>query len=90
MLNLEAELISILKALAEGSFDRDQFVVGEATRLSRREYAAERIRLLYVGITRARESLIITWNTGKRENCTMALPLQALLNYLENSNAPRG
>ncbi len=89
-LNLEAELISILKAVAEGSFDTDQFVVGEATRLSRREYAAERIRLLYVGITRARESLIITWNTGKRENCTIALPLQALLNYLENSNAPRG
>ncbi len=88
-INLEAELISILKAFAEGSFDTARFEAGEATRESRKDYAAERIRLLYVGITRARESLIITWNIGKRENCTMALPLQAMLTYWENTHAPR-
>lgn len=88
-INLEAELISLLKAIGERVFNRTRFEVGEATRESRRDYAAERIRLLYVGITRARESLIITWNTGKRENCTMALPLQAMLIYWENTHAPR-
>jgi DNA helicase-2/ATP-dependent DNA helicase PcrA len=31
------------------------------------EYIRERLRLLYVGITRARRELIVTWNTGKRE-----------------------
>ena len=87
--NLESELLSMLKAIGDGSFDRARFEVGKATRESRRDYAAERIRLLYVGITRARESLIITWNTGKRENCTMALPVQAMVTFWENTHAPR-
>jgi len=89
-LNLEAELIGMLKAIGEDDGVNAMLEAGEASRESRRDYAAERIRLLYVGITRARESLIITWNTGKRDNCTMALPLQALENYLENSHAARG
>ena len=88
--NLEAELIGMLKAIGEAGLHIETFKVGEATRESRRDYAAERIRLLYVGITRARESLIITWNTGKRENCTMALPLQALENYWEKTHASSG
>jgi DNA helicase-2/ATP-dependent DNA helicase PcrA len=88
-LNLEAELIAKLKSVYAHdatSFAREP---GAATISSRRDYAAERLRLLYVGITRARQSLIITWNTGKRENCTMSLPLQALSQYREeNSHAP--
>ena len=88
-LNLEAELIAQLKsayAHDASAFAREP---GAATISSRRDYAAERLRLLYVGITRARQSLIITWNSGKRENCTMALPLQALSIYREeNSHAP--
>ena len=28
-------------------------------------YAAERLRLLYVAITRAKRDLIVTWNTGR-------------------------
>jgi DNA helicase-2/ATP-dependent DNA helicase PcrA len=42
------------------------------------DYAAERLRLLFVGITRARQSLVVTWNTGKNKDKTMALPLEAL------------
>jgi DNA helicase-2/ATP-dependent DNA helicase PcrA len=87
--NLEAELIGMLKAIGEGDGEKGIVDIGEATLESRRDYAAERIRLLYVGITRAKESLIITWNTGKRENCTMALPLQAILSYWESTHASR-
>ncbi|PKN89572.1 MAG: hypothetical protein CVU45_06945, partial [Chloroflexi bacterium HGW-Chloroflexi-7] len=60
---------------------------GYATREARIEYSSERLRLLYVGITRARESLIITWNTGRRKEARMALPLEALHAILEEKNA---
>ena len=43
----------------------DDYVHGEATREARQEYAAERLRLLYVGITRARQELVLTYNTGR-------------------------
>ena len=53
---------------------------GSATRVAREEYVSERLRLLYVGITRARRTLIVTWNTGRREGVRLepALPLVAL------------
>lgn len=50
---------------------------GGATQRARLEYASERLRLLFVGITRARDSLVITWNTGRKEQ-KMALSLAAL------------
>jgi DNA helicase-2/ATP-dependent DNA helicase PcrA len=50
------------------------------------DYAAERLRLFYVGITRARRELIITWNTGRAPENTggrppkgQALPFAALM-----------
>jgi len=88
-LNLESELLSLLKHASKGVFTSPSNLFDTATINSRKEYAAERLRLFYVGITRARETLIITWNSGKRENCTMSLPLKALNNYWEAShNAP--
>ncbi|HEY5596876.1 MAG TPA: ATP-dependent helicase [Candidatus Bipolaricaulota bacterium] len=53
---------------------------GLASQRARLDYAAERLRLLYVGITRARRELVITWNTGQREAAkkTASLPLVAL------------
>ena len=39
---------------------------GQATDQARIDYAAERLRLFYVGITRARRELIVTWNTGRQ------------------------
>jgi DNA helicase-2/ATP-dependent DNA helicase PcrA len=36
-----------------------------ATAQARTDYAAERLRLLYVGITRAKKELVITWNSGR-------------------------
>ena len=88
-LNLEAEALAQLSALKEINAT-DQLVdlylpEGLATQESRREYAAERLRLLYVGITRARKELVITWNTGKRTGAPAqpALPLLELIDFLE-------
>lgn len=89
-INLESELVNMLKRVTAGGSEAIPTVFAEATFQARQDYASERIRLLYVGITRARESLIITWNTGKRENCSMSLPLQALLNFWETTHASRG
>jgi DNA helicase-2/ATP-dependent DNA helicase PcrA len=64
-LNLEAEAMAQLDA----ALSQDQYswyTEGQATQKARREYAAERLRLLYVGITRAKSELIITWNSGRR------------------------
>jgi len=74
-LNLEAEALEQLECLVAGRSYRE----GEATRQARLDYVAERLRLLYVGITRARRELILTWNTGRsREAKLMAVPFIAL------------
>ncbi|MDE0139954.1 MAG: ATP-dependent helicase [Caldilineaceae bacterium] len=62
-LNLTEEALEQTRQLHMGTLD--EYVPGEATREARREYAAERLRLLYVGITRARQELVLTYNTGR-------------------------
>jgi len=62
-LNLQAEALAQLDAL-----DRRRvadYVEGQATLRARLDYARERLRLLYVGITRARRELVVTWNMGR-------------------------
>jgi DNA helicase-2/ATP-dependent DNA helicase PcrA len=86
-LNLEAELLLKLKAIVNDDIPGMFMEPGYATHLARLEYSSERLRLLYVGITRARESLIITWNTGRRKEARMALPIDALHAILEDKNA---
>jgi len=73
-LNLAAEALAQLKALIAGA----DYYEGDATRRARIEYAAERLRLLYVGITRAREELTITWNKGVKNDLRPAKPLPHL------------
>jgi DNA helicase II / ATP-dependent DNA helicase PcrA len=75
-LNLEAEALARLKTLLNPSSEPVED--GSATRAARVEYARERLRLLYVGITRARRSLAVTWNTGLKGDRGPALALQAL------------
>ncbi len=78
-LNLEAEALAQLEAvLAEGSLGVYEYEERDPTQEARLEYAAERVRLLYVGITRARKELIITWNTGRRGDLQPAVPFIAL------------
>lgn len=73
-LNIAAESTAQLKTLITG----EEYQEGGATLESRVDYAAERLRLLYVGITRARRELIITWNTGRDGELRPARPLHAL------------
>ncbi len=77
-LNLSAEALAQLEALESRSAYRE----GEASLEARINYAAERLRLLYVGITRARKALTITWNTG-RGAASEATPLIALRTWWE-------
>ncbi len=79
-LNLEAEMLAQLKALHDDP-TLFNYAEGEATQQARYEYAAERVRLLYVGITRARKSLIITWNTGRDGRTQPAAPFIALYTW---------
>jgi DNA helicase-2/ATP-dependent DNA helicase PcrA len=83
-LNLEAEALAQLEAvLAEGSLGIYELEEREPTREARLDYAAERLRLLYVGITRARKELILTWNTGRRGDQQPAVPFIALQTFWE-------
>ncbi len=81
-LNLEAEVLAQLKAFYENP---DLFIYDEGapTLKARQEYAAERLRLLYVGITRARKALTVTWNTGRRGTAQPAVPFIALQTWWE-------
>ena len=65
-LNLVAEALAQLRQLHMGTLD--DYVRGAASAQARLELAAERLRLLYVGITRARRELIVTYNTGRRQD----------------------
>ena len=78
-LNLEAEARAQLIALDQNT----PYIEGQATQDARHEYASERLRLLYVGITRAREDLILTWNTGRRGDAREATAMLALRTYWE-------
>ncbi len=81
-LNLVAEAIAQVEQLHMGTLD--DYVEGEATREARRAVAAERLRLLYVGITRARRDLIVLYNTGRYDGPRAqgpALAFQALHGY---------
>jgi DNA helicase-2/ATP-dependent DNA helicase PcrA len=82
-LNLDAEVRAQLSRLAEVASGFD-YVEGEASLDARLEYVSERLRLLYVGITRARKELVMTWNTGRRGDQQQAVPFIALQTYWES------
>ncbi len=91
-INLEAETIAKLKALAQDDIESLFLESGIATEESRIEYAAERIRLFFVGITRAKKELIVTWNTGDthrndNKKSNPSLPFQALSAFWEIKNS---
>ncbi len=78
-LNLEAEALAQIRAL-KGNTDYHE---GAATENARLDYAAERLRLLYVGITRARRDLIVTTNTGRNGRVPPSAAFQELRGYVE-------
>jgi DNA helicase-2/ATP-dependent DNA helicase PcrA len=81
-LNLEAEALAQLNILQSAS-EYDEYEEGVATRQSRVGYVKERLRLLYVGITRAKKDLIVTWNSGRQGNAEPSLALQELMGWVE-------
>lgn len=81
-LNLEAEALSQLDQLITGDH-MGWYEPGVATQNARIDYIRERLRLLYVAITRARRDLVVTWNTGRQGKAQPALPFIALRNYWE-------
>lgn len=83
-LNLEAEAIAQLTAL-ESTSEYDGYEEGTATMRSRLDYVKERLRLLYVGITRAKRDLIVTWNTGRQGDATPSLAMSELMGWWESN-----
>ncbi|MCB2180094.1 ATP-dependent helicase [bacterium] len=79
-LNLQAEALAQLENVFS-SYGFGWYEEGRATELSRLDYVKERLRLLYVGVTRAKQELIMTWNTGRRGESTQALPFVALQTF---------
>jgi DNA helicase-2/ATP-dependent DNA helicase PcrA len=88
-LNLEAEALAQLKAVAAGDLGALSAVPGIATGQARLDYAAERLRLLYVAITRAKRELIVTSNTGRLPGAALqpAAPLIALQTWWKSRGA---
>jgi DNA helicase II / ATP-dependent DNA helicase PcrA len=85
-LNLEAET----KAQLIAAFSIDEYewyLEGSATAQARLDYVRERLRLLYVGITRAKRELVITWNTGRDGKVQPAVALVALQNFLDERSS---
>jgi DNA helicase-2/ATP-dependent DNA helicase PcrA len=81
-LNLEAEALAQLESL-DASGLGGLYLEGGATREARLEYVSERLRLFFVGITRAKKELVVTWNTGRHGNQQPAVPLIALQTFWE-------
>jgi DNA helicase-2/ATP-dependent DNA helicase PcrA len=76
-LDLQAETLAEFEQI----FSDDPFgwpETGAASAEARIEYAAERLRLIYVGITRARKELVLTFNTGRKGDLQQAVPFAAL------------
>jgi DNA helicase-2/ATP-dependent DNA helicase PcrA len=85
-LNLESEALAQLEA-ANSTDEYHWYQEGQASQEARLDYVRERLRLFYVGITRARKNLIVTWNTGKgKYPAQPALPLVALQTYWEEQS----
>ena len=85
-LNLEAEALAQLSAL-ETSNEFEWYEEGAATLRSRLDYVKERLRLFYVGITRAKRDLIVTWNSGRQGDATPSLALSELMGWWENQRS---
>ncbi|HQX17441.1 MAG TPA: ATP-dependent helicase [Anaerolineales bacterium] len=85
-LDLSAEALAQLSALGSSN-EYDFYEEGAATMRSRLDYVKERLRLFYVGITRAKRDLIVTWNSGRQGDATPSLPLSELMGWWESEGS---
>ncbi len=81
-LNLEAEAVAQLMLLFSSN-ENEWYREGNATQQARISYIQERLRLFYVGITRAKKDLIVTWNCGKNAKAVIepAVPFTELMKF---------
>ena len=77
-LSLADETLAQLDAVLDGT----EYLEGAGTLEARNDFARERLRLLYVGITRARKELMVTSNVGQRGTNKPALAFTALRDSL--------
>jgi len=80
--NVEAETLAQLET-AFLSDSQDWYQEGLATGNARLEYARERLRLFYVGLTRAKRELVVTWNSGRNSDSEPSIPFIELQSYWE-------
>ncbi len=86
-LNVEAETLAQLESvLSTGEYQF--YKEGSASQTARLDYVRERLRLLYVGITRAKKELFITWNTGRQGDQIPAIPFVEMQGWLESLSRP--
>jgi DNA helicase-2/ATP-dependent DNA helicase PcrA len=78
-LNLEAETLAQLMTLLKKD-SMDWYQEGQATLEARQDFIRERLRLLFVGITRARRWLTVTTNAGRTAKGNV--PARALLELI--------
>ena len=82
-LSLADETLAQLDAAIDGA----EYMEGSATLEARYDYARERLRLLYVGITRARKELMMTSNVGPRAKNKPAMAFVALRESLGSADS---
>lgn len=87
-LNLSAETLEQLR-IAFTTDKNEWYEEGTASLAARLDYVRERLRLLYVGITRARRELVITWNTGRNKDQHPAVAFEALRGFWEQETTNR-
>lgn len=78
-LNLSEEALHQLRCVKDGNVYEE----GVGTGRGRVNYSAKRLRLLYVGITRARRELILMWNTGRKGDLRPSVAFEALRTFWE-------
>jgi DNA helicase-2/ATP-dependent DNA helicase PcrA len=79
-LNIEAEMLSQLEtAVQRGEYD--WYAEGQPTLAAREDYVRERLRLFFVGLTRARRELVVTWNTGRDGRQVRCRALEELIRF---------
>ena len=86
-LNMEAETMAQLDAVLITD-EYQWYTESAATQKARLDYVRERLRLLYVGITRAKKELIVTYNTGRNGEQRPAAAFNALYEYWEGKYNP--
>lgn len=87
-MDLTAEVLAQLQAVQTDDV-YEWYEEGRATHKARLDGAAEAIRTFYVGITRARKELFVTYNTGYKGSDQPSVPFLVLMTFQESTrNVP--